>query len=157
MGLDMYLRATKHVSDYEFSDAPDRAAYHRLLEAAGVTKDDIDQSTPSLTISMTVAYWRKANQIHGWFVKNCQDGVDECQDSHVEREQLEELLKLCRDVIKHKDTAAEALPPQIGFFFGTAEIDDYYFEDIEQTITQLERVLGSEKLKAFEFEYHSSW
>ena len=29
-----------------------------------------------------VAYWRKANAIHSWFVENCQDGVDECQYSN---------------------------------------------------------------------------
>lgn len=45
-----------------------------------------------------VAYWRKANAIHKWFVDNCQKGRDECQESYVEEEQLVELLALCKDV-----------------------------------------------------------
>ena len=30
-----------------------------------------------------VAYWRKFNALHNWFVQNCQDGVDECQYAEV--------------------------------------------------------------------------
>lgn len=47
-----------------------------------------------------VAYWRKANAIHKWFVDNVQDGIDECQESPVTREQLNELLAVCHEVIK---------------------------------------------------------
>lgn len=47
-----------------------------------------------------VAYWRKANQIHKWFVDNVQNGIDECQESSVTRQQLNELLAVCHEVIK---------------------------------------------------------
>ena len=30
-----------------------------------------------------VAYWRKANAIHGWFVYNIQDGVDDQNEYYV--------------------------------------------------------------------------
>jgi len=49
-------------------------------------------------ITERVGYWRKANQIHAWFVHNVQGGRDECQESEVSREQLGELLDLCRKV-----------------------------------------------------------
>ena len=42
-----------------------------------------------------VAYWRKANAIHKWFVENVQDGVDDCGRYEVTKEQLQELLKIC--------------------------------------------------------------
>ena len=45
-----------------------------------------------------VGYWRKANQIHNWFVENVQNGVDDCGCYEVTKEQLEELLKTCRIV-----------------------------------------------------------
>ena len=41
------------------------------------------------------AYWRKANQIHNWFVENVQDGNDDCNCYEVTKEQLEELLEVC--------------------------------------------------------------
>ena len=43
-------------------------------------------------IEEEIAYWRKANAIHAWFVENCQDGRDECQTAYVSRDQLEDLL-----------------------------------------------------------------
>ena len=42
-----------------------------------------------------VAYWRKANAIHRWFVNNVQDGIDECQETIVTRNQLFTLLQIC--------------------------------------------------------------
>lgn len=47
-----------------------------------------------------VAYWRKANAIHRWFVKNVQDGEDDCGKYHVTRKQLEELRDCCMKVIE---------------------------------------------------------
>ena len=44
-------------------------------------------------------YWRKANAIHAWFVREVQGGVDECQRSEVELEKLKELGVLCLFVL----------------------------------------------------------
>jgi hypothetical protein len=47
-----------------------------------------------------VGYWRKANQIHSWFVDNVQDGVDDCEYHHeVTKEILEQLLEICKKVL----------------------------------------------------------
>lgn len=45
-----------------------------------------------------VGYWRKANQIHKWFVDNVQKGKDDCGEYEVNYEQLSELLSLCKQV-----------------------------------------------------------
>ena len=42
--------------------------------------------------------WRKANQIHNWFVENVQDGKDDCGSYEVTKEQLKTLFKLCMKV-----------------------------------------------------------
>ena len=42
-----------------------------------------------------VGYWRKANAIHGWFVRELADGVDECQEIPVSKIKLLELQALC--------------------------------------------------------------
>lgn len=47
------------------------------------------------TIQQEVAYWRKANQIHDWFVNNVQDGNDDCECYEVSEEQLRDLLDIC--------------------------------------------------------------
>ena len=100
-----------------------------------------------------VAYWRKANQIHSWFVRNVQHGVDECQLSPVTRDQLEELRQTCMQVLSTKDHTL--LEPIGGFFFGSTAIDEYYWEDLRTTIDMLDTVLALSEDN--EFFYQSSW
>jgi hypothetical protein len=46
-----------------------------------------------------LGYWRKANAIHAWFVKNVQNGVDDCGDYPVSPKKLKTLLDLCEQVV----------------------------------------------------------
>lgn len=103
MGLDMYLSAEKYVSGYDFEEEPERAEYRRALDAAGLTGFQCPEA-PSATISVTVAYWRKANQIHNWFVQNCGNGKDEGQSFPVERSDLETLRDLCKRLLSELKT-----------------------------------------------------
>lgn len=96
MGLDMYLRAQKYVSGYSFSEQA--GEYTSLVEQFGVG-EYVDPDTPSAYVEFTVAYWRKANQVHNWFVRECQGGRDECQETDVSREQLKKLRELCLRVL----------------------------------------------------------
>lgn len=98
MGLDMYLYARRHVSGYEFVGEEEKRLYTGLVDLFGV-KEFVDPDTPSGEVQVCVAYWRKANAIHKWFVDNVQDGVDECQFADVEREQLEALRRDCMTVL----------------------------------------------------------
>lgn len=47
-----------------------------------------------------VAYWRKANHIHQWFVENVQGDEDDCQEYRVSREQLQTLLETVNTVLQ---------------------------------------------------------
>jgi archaellum component FlaF (FlaF/FlaG flagellin family) len=40
-----------------------------------------------------------SNPINNWFVENVQEGIDECQDSIVSKEKIEELLNICNEVL----------------------------------------------------------
>ena len=47
-----------------------------------------------------VGYWRKANQIHAFFIENVQDGEDDCKYHHeCTKEILEDLLDRCYKVL----------------------------------------------------------
>lgn len=102
-----------------------------------------------------VAYWRKENHIHKWFVDNCQGGVDDCREADVSKEQLEKLLADCRAVVAREKEPESALPTQGGFFFGPTEYDDSYFQGCEETIKMIEPYLKS--YDGEEFYYWSSW
>lgn len=61
---------------------------------------DTERRFERIHISEEVGYWRKANQIHNWFVENVQDGVDDCcYHDEVTKEILEELLDVCKRVL----------------------------------------------------------
>ena len=107
-----------------------------------------------------VGYWRKENHIHKWFVDNCQGGIDECQETEVSKEKLEQLLVTCLDIVKNKDNkslAESQLPTQAGFFFGGTEYDESYFEGIQDTIEILQNVLAETDFEESVITYQSSW
>lgn len=163
MGLDMYLKAQRYVSKHDYSKPRAEGEYPEVTQ---LFKDTLalypELNTGDIygfEVSRCVAYWRKANAIHQWFVDNCQDGEDDCKEYYVGRESLHELLKLCQEVkAKHDpELAGEALPPQQGFFFGSTEIDQWYWKDIDLTIDQLTRILNDERLNEYDFYYQASW
>lgn len=94
MGLDMYLTKRVYVQNWaHFS--PERV-WEISVKQGGKT---VKLQSPVNYLILGAAYWRKANCIHKWFVDNCQDGRDECQESWVDREKLKELLALCKKVL----------------------------------------------------------
>ena len=148
MGLDMYLDGSKYVSKY-FDPA--------LKSAADALFPDGVLSGKVCGINFRLAYWRKANAIHQWFVKNVQDGTDDCGYYYVSREKLQELVDICKTVLADHSKAQEQLPPQAGFFFGSTDINEWYFQDLQLTIDQIEPLLANEALDDLDFRYHSSW
>ena len=150
MGLDMYLYKKTYVKHWEHNGDNN---YKVEVSKAGKPVN-IDPKKVTYIVE-EAGYWRKANQIHNWFVENVQNGKDECQESYVSREQLEELLGVCRIVKIDKEKAEQLLPTQSGFFFGGTEYDEYYYEDIDNTIEILEEALSDES--ADDFAYRASW
>ncbi len=154
MGLDMYLTASKYVGRWSHGNEKEKQAYDAITKAAGLGGFVCDES-PSLNVELNVAYWRKANAVHQWFVDNVQGGEDNCSRFYVSRNSMSELVTLCKKVIKTGD--ASELPPQSGCFFGTTEIGDDYFFDLKNTVKQLTAVLNDKRFDTCEFYYQASW
>lgn len=155
MGLDMYLSAKKYMSKY--FDAADSEKIKIINEAFGVVGDE-DGDYGAQEVTFRVAYWRKANAIHKWFVDKCQDGVDECQETWLSREQLQELVDTCKAVLADMSKAEELLPSQSGFFFGGTDYDEWYKGDLEYTVERIEKILNDPAFgRGVDFYYQSSW
>jgi len=75
MGLDMYLSKKTYVKYWEHNGDNN---YEVTVTKAG-KPTNIDPKKVSYIVE-EVGYWRKANQIHNWFVENVQNGIDECQE-----------------------------------------------------------------------------
>lgn len=169
MGLDMYLN--RQISPYINGLEGDI-----VLRNEKGNEVRWDASTLN-ELSEEVAYWRKANQIHHWFVVNVQDGEDDCRPYDVDISQLKELKELCEKVlemvqvqstkdgfrIKNVEEIAGLLPTSGGFFFGSTEYDEDYLQDLRDTVNQLTKViLRDEELKLLGvnyifYEYRASW
>lgn len=62
---------------------------------------DSEHRYPHEMIYEPVAYWRKANAIHKWFVFNIQDDEDDCEyHREVTKEDLEELRDICKKILE---------------------------------------------------------
>ena len=156
MGLDMYLNGKRYLSKYfnKGDEAVAEAIAERFPELKGRAGRFGDTSCVK-EIQIEAGYWRKANAIHKWFVDNVQGGEDECKPHYVSREQLIELKELCERVIAFRHLAVELLPTASGFFFGGTDYDEYYFQDLEQTVKIIDDCLALPE--SWEFEYRSSW
>jgi len=143
MGLDMYLSAKRYLWNEE-------------RETVTVSGFDIPAPLELCEVRCRAAYWRKANQIHGWFVKNVQDDEDDCQPYEVGRDDLQALVDLCLKVLANRKLAAKLLPPNEGFFFGGYQYDDYYFSELQRTADELAALLEAVD-DSWTFEYQASW
>ena len=139
-----------------------------------------------------LAYWRKANAIHKWFVDNVQAGEDDCREYKLLKSDLEALHDVVCDVlnnislkngkisqsytykkflwfrykkhnkvkgkvVKNRKYAEKHLPTQEGFFFGSTDYDDCYYNDLVYTKEVLEKILEKYDVDSENIYYSSSW
>ena len=146
MGLDMYLEAKRYFwYDSEFG-----------VNIANQFPEFDGMEFRVKNVTVELGYWRKANAIHHWFVVNVQDGEDNCKEYYVSRNQLQELLDTLKRVDQDHSLADDILPTSEGFFFGDTDYQEWYYQDIKDTIPVLENLL-SQDLEQWDFYYQSSW
>lgn len=156
MGLDQYLYASKNVGNAEWRGDEENKQFSEIINAMNA-QDMVDgEEIPNATVMLRVGYWRKANQVHGWFVKHVQFGNDDCREYDVSRAQLQGLLTACQNVKQNPSMAEEVLPPSEGFFFGNNDIDEWYWHDIDYTIELVSRVLRTVS-EDWNLTYRASW
>ena len=180
-----HLNIVIHLFSVKNWDFQDKSQQHKVTVKKGSkVRTDIKPERVSY-ITESVAYWRKSNHIHQWFVTNCQGGEDQCQESYVDRGQLQELVNICKqvkesleksgkktvkmevgwqngekmyddvEVFEDTELAEELLPTQSGFFFGGTEYDQWYVHGLDETINQIEPLLQEEG--DGDFYYQASW
>jgi len=129
MGLDMYIvkkdKAAGPLSDENYDDSND------------------------------VAYWRKFNALHGWFVEHIQNGVDDCGSYEISKEQLFDLLEVLEEAYALKD--ASKLPPTNGFFFGSYEVDEWYWDKVASARETISSLIDDTDWEKYKLYYFASW
>lgn len=151
MGLDMYLTRKKYVKNWSHQSADKR------FQGVAFKGNQAIDLTKLSYLEFEAMYWRKMNAIHNWFVENVQDGVDNCTTHVVTRDQLEKLLLTIETVLSKKDDkeAKTLLPPTEGFFFGSQDIDEYYWDELRETRWKLREDMDANPDD--EYYYYASW
>ena len=136
-----------------------------------------------------VAYWRKANAIHKFFVDTVQDGIDDCEFHHeVTKEVINSLATRCDLIIDKvklvpgtvtngyrlvdgkmepclepgylvddESICKELLPSEEGFFFGSTDYNQWYYQDIKDTYCICRNLLKTINFETEALYYCSSW
>jgi hypothetical protein len=151
MGLDMYLTAKRYLCQY-----PEDGDDAKLAKAIGALPLG-NRGMRVKEVSCEAMYWRKANAIHKWFVDNCQGGVDDCDEYYVDKEKLQKLADDCQKILDDHSQAPDVLPTQSGFFFGSTEFDEYFWEEIQRTVHNIRILLNNAEFDRWELYYRSSW
>lgn len=108
----------------------------------------------------TLVYWRKANQIHNWFVKfYCNDDHDfnmvaKADRPFVDRQGIASLIEACETAITERDLAPNVLPTRSGFFFGGTEYDEWYYDELKRTKKELSALMTD---PSFDGGYYNCW
>lgn len=164
MGLDMHFSSKRYISEYTDSDKELNTKV-KDIAATFVTEWSVRE------ISYRVGYWRKANAIHNWFVKNVQDGEDDCKQYYVGTKSILDLYATVVECLEGGiEVAVNKFPPTAGFFFGSTEIDEYYWQDLEDTKRMLQPIVDAfneakelgdkyytHPIYEYTFHYQSSW
>lgn len=92
-------------------------------------------------------YWRKANQIRRWSVDHLNDfdPSDNLGKYDVSREVLQDLIDDIDYVLEDEsiERAEEVMPTNSGFFFGSTEYDEHYFDSLRYTREQIQEILDT--------------
>lgn len=173
MGLDMYLYLKKYEGCSRYAkgfEEKRKGFYPTELEA--LAESQLERGMLSKETSYEVGYWRKANAIHKWFVDHCGGGRDDCKEMYVSIDDLEKLIGDMERVIEDHGMAEASLPTQSGFFFGSTDYDEWYFDTLERSVKMLKPIAEFmrahiERLKADEgldwtsphytIAYRASW
>lgn len=129
MGLDMYIFKYPRVQGFTAHDYETLVKIHKdyavngstagldaqswsetqeeivsgLIDRATISYYDWDTNHhwPRSSLETEVAYWRKANAVHAWFVDRVQGGEDDCRmHDEVTEDVLLELRAACRQIIE---------------------------------------------------------
>lgn len=129
-------------------------------------------------------YWRKFNALHHWFVYHYDGEEDDCEPHSVSVGDMFNLMDILEEVMSYKkylepipgidnnedgywkeirdenvcEHLDNLLPTQSGFFFGSTDYDNWYFDNAERTLNALKEVEDDMKSGEIEkFIYRASW
>ena len=142
MGLD--INVTKIAKSMVKTNTNSWKDYEKLIDEL----NDIDCENFEF-----LAYFRKVNFLFEFFSGSLNE--DETT-AVITSGEMEELIEKCEFVLNNRDKASEILPTCDGFFFGSLDYDDYYFESVAKVLLSFQVILenySDDYLYIIDFSY----
>ena len=157
-----YARKTtyKSFSKWDEPDSVGEANYPEDLKTFSDYIYDRNFKSAETEIRYQIGYFRKFNALHSYIVKTFANGIDNCQDIILYKEDVEQIKKVLDEVLnahQQVEKAKELLPTQSGFFFGGTDYDEYYFEDVKVAADLMQSFLDNFDFDKYQLIYEASW
>lgn len=109
-----------------------------------------------------VHYWSKANSIHNWILKETGTSSDfNAGDNDIEitKDMLIKFVEQAKTVLKDRsdETSARLIPSCSGYFFGSTEYDEWYYDDIKDTAEKFLELVNTFDFEGYKLLYSCSW
>lgn len=149
MGLDIYFYKRKKIEN-----EPSREELKKCLEdtlfliknrklfKSNYFDEYITETNEKFGLNFKCGYLRKHNYVYAYFSDRLVD-----QECEVTKDDLKDLIKRCKKVLaeRNTETSKEELPTVSGFFFGSTDYDDFYYELIEEGLAEFCKMLAELK------------
>ena len=157
-----YARKTtyKSFSKWDKSGKVDETNYPEDLKTFSDYIYDRNFKSAETETRYQIGYFRKFNALHSYIVKTFANGVDECQDIILYKEDVEQIKKVLDEVLnahQQVEKAKELLPTQSGFFFGGTDYDEFYFDDVKDAAGLMQNLLDNFDFENYQLIYQASW
>lgn len=96
----------------DIDDLPDKSVidFYKPFYKKRYSSQDVEQKYGYVSIVEDIGYWRKANEIHDWFVRQVQNGEDDCRyHNEVTEDDLRALLIICKTVFDNSKLVASKI------------------------------------------------
>lgn len=152
MGLDQFISATIHVPAQKVGD---------VIEDNPILKKLVDDQFALATVKLKLGQFRKFNALHGYIEKRVGE-IENLQDVSID-DIIDELYEDCKLILATKDSkdgnadAIQRMPPTEGFFFGSTEVDGWYYSDVKELHDLLADLIKLSEIGDISFKYTAWW
>lgn len=123
-------------------------------------------------VSGAERYYCKANQIQNYFEERFYENGNDCNDDEydnvvtkIDDLTIDDIIARIDTIELNKETAKEEFPTTEGFFYGSTEYDEFYFEknnEFKSDLIELQKIRNEINEKLKNTDYHaiitySSW
>lgn len=123
-------------------------------------------------VSDTERYYCKANQIQNYFEERFYEDGNDCDSDEydnvvtkIDDLTIDDIIARINNIESNKETAKEEFPTTEGFFYGSTEYDEFYFEknnEFKSDLIELQKIRNEINEKLKNTDYHaiitySSW